>query len=43
MATSAVDIALPAPDRAGLGVEVKWADLEPYRVYGSHQQAPARH
>ena len=32
----------PAPDRAGLGVEVKWADLEPYRVYGSHQQAPAR-
>ncbi len=33
----------PSPDRPGLGVEVKWADLEPYRVYGSHQQAPARH
>ncbi len=33
----------PDPDRPGLGVEVKWADLEPYRVYGRHQQAPARH
>jgi len=33
----------PDPDRPGLGVEVNWADLEPYRVYGSHQWAPARH
>jgi L-alanine-DL-glutamate epimerase-like enolase superfamily enzyme len=24
----------PAPDRPGLGLEVKWADAEPYRTYG---------
>jgi L-alanine-DL-glutamate epimerase-like enolase superfamily enzyme len=25
----------PDPDRPGLGIEVKWADAEPYRVHGS--------
>ena len=25
----------PDPGRAGLGLEVRWADAEPYRVYGS--------
>jgi L-alanine-DL-glutamate epimerase-like enolase superfamily enzyme len=32
----------PDPGRPGLGVDVRWADLEPYRVHGS-PQAPARH
>ncbi|XRQ08803.1 enolase C-terminal domain-like protein [Actinomadura welshii] len=25
----------PAPDRPGLGLDVKWADAEPYRVHGA--------
>jgi L-alanine-DL-glutamate epimerase-like enolase superfamily enzyme len=32
----------PDPGRAGLGLDVRWADLERYRVYGS-EQATARH
>jgi L-alanine-DL-glutamate epimerase-like enolase superfamily enzyme len=27
----------PAPDRPGLGLEVKWADAEPYRVHGARR------
>ncbi|MEU8303542.1 hypothetical protein AB0C84_08250 [Actinomadura sp. NPDC048955] len=26
---------VPAPDRPGLGLEVRWPDAEPYRTYGS--------
>lgn len=25
----------PDPDRVGLGLEVRWADIEPYRVHGN--------
>lgn len=32
----------PDPGRPGLGVDVRWADLEPYRVHGD-DQPPARH
>lgn len=32
----------PDPGRPGLGVQVRWADLEPYRIHGD-RQAPARH
>ncbi|OLT27723.1 mandelate racemase [Actinomadura sp. CNU-125] len=27
----------PAPDRPGLGLDVKWADAEPYRVHGARR------
>ena len=32
----------PDLGRPGLGVDVRWADLEPYRVHGEGQP-PARH
>ena len=32
----------PDPARPGLGLDVRWPDLEPYRVHGS-SRAPARH
>ena len=32
----------PDTSRPGLGVEVRWADLEPYRVHGPGRPGPAR-
>jgi hypothetical protein len=29
----------PDPERPGLGMQVRWQDLEPYRVYGSSSEA----
>ena len=33
----------PDPGRPGLGVDVRWADLEPYRVHGPARADLARH
>jgi L-alanine-DL-glutamate epimerase-like enolase superfamily enzyme len=33
----------PDPGRPGHGLDVRWPDLEPYRVHGRRPTAPARH